>query len=76
MSEHLPTISARRMITILLRLGFVERELGATPHRRYVHPDGRRTTVSVHSSRDIGRGLLRKIPKDIEITPEEFLDLL
>ncbi|GMV99560.1 MAG: hypothetical protein AMXMBFR84_06990 [Candidatus Hydrogenedentota bacterium] len=36
----------------------------------------RRTTVPVHQGQDIGRGLLRKILREIEITPEEFARLL
>jgi predicted RNA binding protein YcfA (HicA-like mRNA interferase family) len=50
--------------------------VSATGHRRYVHPDGRRTTVPFHAGQDIGRGLLRKILKDIELSPEEFKKLL
>ena len=76
MREGLPVLTARKIITILERLGFEHRTLTATSHRRYVHPDGRRTTVAVHPGRDIGRGLLRKILKDIEMTPAEFKKLL
>lgn len=74
--EGLPVLSAREIISVLERLGFQHRRLKATSHRRYVHPDGRRTTVPIHKGRDIGRGLLRKILKDIEMSPEEFLRLL
>jgi len=41
-----------------------------------VHPDGRRTTIPFHAGQDVGRGLLRKILKDIELTPEELRQLL
>ena len=75
-SEKLPVIKPKELISILQRLGFQERPLKATSHRRYVHPDGRRTTVPVHPGQDIGRGLLRKILKDIELSPEEFKKLL
>ncbi len=76
MSDRLPVLTARQIITILEGLGFRRRALKATAHRRYVHPDGRRTTVPVHPGQDIGRGLLRKILKDIEMPPEEFKKLL
>ena len=76
MSDRLPVLTARQIITILERLGFRHRALTATSHRRYVHPDGRRTTVAVHPGRDIGRGLLRKILKDIGMAPAEFKELL
>jgi len=38
--------------------------------------DGRRTTVPFNAGLDIGRGLLRKILRDIKLTPEEFKRLL
>ena len=40
------------------------------------HVDGRVTTVPVHKGQDIGRGLLRKILRDAELTREEFIQLL
>lgn len=76
MGDRLPTVSARQLIAVLERLGFQLRPLTATSHRRYVHPDGRKTTVPVHPGQDIGRGLLRKILRDIELSPQEFLKLL
>ncbi len=76
MAHDLPMLSAKELVAVLERLGFQPRPLGATSHRRYVHPDGRRTTVPFHVGQDIGRGLLRKILKDIELTPEELKDLL
>jgi predicted RNA binding protein YcfA (HicA-like mRNA interferase family) len=44
-------------------------------HVRMKHPDGRVVTVPVHAGRDIGRGLLRKILRDAELTREAFLEL-
>jgi predicted RNA binding protein YcfA (HicA-like mRNA interferase family) len=76
MDERLPALTARQVIAILERLGFRHRPLGATGHRRYVHSDGRRTTIPFHKGSDIGRGMLRKILKDIEMTPEEFKEYL
>jgi predicted RNA binding protein YcfA (HicA-like mRNA interferase family) len=74
--ERLPVVTARQIIQVLEYLGFKHRALKATSHRRYVHPDGRRTTIPMHPGQDIGRGLLRKILKDIKLTPEEFRELL
>jgi predicted RNA binding protein YcfA (HicA-like mRNA interferase family) len=76
MAHELPMVTARELIVVLEGLGFRHRHLSGTGHRRYVHPDGRRTTVSFHAGQDIGRGLLRKILKDIELSPEEFKKLL
>ncbi|MFM9958368.1 MAG: type II toxin-antitoxin system HicA family toxin [Phycisphaerales bacterium] len=71
-----PVIAARTLIRVLERLGFVQvRSKGS--HQRFVHPDGRRTTVPVHKGRDIPRGLLRSIvTQDVGITMREFFDLL
>lgn len=68
----LPVLKPREVIRILERLGFVEvRHRGS--HRQFRHPDGRVTTVPVHSGRDISSLLLRQICKDIRLTPEEFI---
>jgi predicted RNA binding protein YcfA (HicA-like mRNA interferase family) len=62
----------REVIAILGTLGFVEiRQRGS--HKQFRHPDGRGTTVPMHSGRDISPILLRQIAKDIGLTVEEFL---
>lgn len=44
-------------------------------HIRYVHPDGRATTIPDHGSKDVPRGLLHAIVrKDLKISVQEFLD--
>ncbi len=72
----LPVLTARELIGVLHHLGFEHRPLGATSHRRYVHPDGRKVTVPVHAGQDISRGLLRKILRDVGLSPEELRGLL
>jgi len=76
MGHDLPMLTARELAVILEGLGFRPRSRGATSHRRYVHSDGRRTTIPFHAGQDIGRGLLLKILKDIELSPDEFKRLL
>lgn len=71
----LPVLNARQVLRMLEKAGFeVQRQTGS--HVRLKHPDGRAVTVPVHGSQDIGRGLLRKILRDAEMTPAQFLDLL
>jgi len=41
-------------------------------HVRLKHPDGRATTVPVHGSETIGRGLLRKIIRDTQLPQNLF----
>jgi predicted RNA binding protein YcfA (HicA-like mRNA interferase family) len=68
-------LTARRVIQALEKAGFqVQRQTGS--HVRLKHGDGRVVTVPVHGSRDIGRGLLRKILRDADMTPADFLALL
>jgi predicted RNA binding protein YcfA (HicA-like mRNA interferase family) len=70
-----PRISAREMITALRRAGFVVvRRRGS--HSRLRHPDGRCTTVSVHSGETIGAGLFGKILRDCEMTIDDFEALM
>ena len=71
----LPLLSAEELILILKKLGFEEiRQRGS--HRYFKHPDGRATVVPIHPRRDIGRGLLRKILREIEINRKDFLKYL
>lgn len=71
----LPLLSAEELIRILKKMGFKEiRQRGS--HRYFKHPDGRATVVPMHPGRDIGRGLLRNIIREIEISREEFMKLI
>ena len=71
----LPILPARELIAALQKVGFETiRQKGS--HVRLKHPDGRVVTVPVHSGQDIGRGLLRKILRDAELSRDEFLNLL
>lgn len=40
------------------------------------HSDGRVVTISAHAAVGIGRGLLRNILRDAELTRDEFVALL
>lgn len=68
----LAPISAKKLIKILLKLGFEEiRRKGS--HRFFFNcASGLSTVVPDHGSEDIGRGLLRKILRDIDLAMEEF----
>ena len=71
---NLPTLKAKDLIRILKKMGFKEmRQKGS--HLFFQHPEGRTTLVSIHSGEDIGRGLLRQILREIELLPEDFLNL-
>jgi len=72
---RLPIVDFKTMEKVLFDLGFQNtRSKGA--HFFYRHPDGRTTTVPNHSGRDLSRPLTREILREIEITPEQFLQEL
>lgn len=67
----LSPISASKLIKILAKEGFLKvRQKGS--HARLEHPDGRKTSVPIHTGESVGVGLLRKILRDVNLTPEQF----
>ncbi len=73
--SKLPLLDAKTLEKLLLRLGFeVKRQKGS--HVFYRYKDGRYTTLPHHQGRMIARPLLREILRQIDLTPEEFLDLI
>ena len=72
---RLPRLKGKELIRILEKLGFeVARSRGS--HFLLRHPDGRVTTVPVHSGEVLGPGLLRSILRDVELSVEDLLDAL
>jgi predicted RNA binding protein YcfA (HicA-like mRNA interferase family) len=69
---NIPSLNAKQLIRILLKKGFIQARQSGN-HIIFKHPDGRRTTVPFHSSKDIGTGLLRQIMKDAGITPDDIM---
>ena len=73
--SKLPIVNAKQLEKLLLQLGFaIYRQKGS--HKFYKHPDGRYTTLPHHSAEDISRPLLRNILNQIDLTVEEFIQLL
>jgi predicted RNA binding protein YcfA (HicA-like mRNA interferase family) len=71
----LPILDAKKLEKLLINLGFKKvRQKGSNVF--YRHPDGRTTTIPHHRGRDLARPLLREILKEIELTPDELLDML
>ncbi|MBI5470268.1 type II toxin-antitoxin system HicA family toxin [Candidatus Kaiserbacteria bacterium] len=69
-------VNARKLIRALHKLGFVESPERGTSHLAFSHPDGRRVTVARHGSRDIKKGTLAGILRDLNISPDELRELL
>ena len=69
----LPLLSGKELIKILSKFGYREiRQRGS--HIRLVCPG--RKSITVPNYRTIDRALLRKILRDAELGPEEFLKYL
>jgi predicted RNA binding protein YcfA (HicA-like mRNA interferase family) len=72
--SKLVPLPGEKVVEALKRAGFrVIRQRGS--HVFLMHPDGRATVVPVHKGEELGRGILRRIIHDIELTRKEFLEL-
>jgi len=70
---RLPIVSGDEFVSAVKKVGYVwERTEGS--HMILVHPTWCRLSVPRH--RELGRGLLRRLLRDGDLTPEEFLGLL
>ncbi|MBP2033788.1 putative RNA binding protein YcfA (HicA-like mRNA interferase family) [Clostridium algifaecis] len=71
--SRLTIISDKDMVKMLQKIGFIEvRQNGS--HRFFAHSDGRCTVVPVHG-KDLKRGLIKGILKDVKITDDEYEEL-
>ena len=70
--SRLTPLKTIETIRVLNRLGFTRiRQKGS--HIYFRHPDGRSTVVPFHKGEDLGRGLLKAILRDIDLSWEEFI---
>lgn len=71
---YLPIIKPDLLIRAIKKQGFAkDRQSGS--HATFIHSDGRRTSVPIHR-KTIGKGLLKKILRDIKLSPEELRRLI
>ncbi len=69
--SRLPRLTGKEIISALAAAGFeIARVKGRHHYLRY--SDGRVTVVPLHAGEIIGPGLMLKILRDCEMTPEEF----
>lgn len=71
MSEKLSALKASELSKLIEKRGF-EKVRQSGSHAIYKHVDGRRTTIPVHSGKIIGKGLLKQIMKDTEISGDDL----
>jgi predicted RNA binding protein YcfA (HicA-like mRNA interferase family) len=68
--SKLSIISDKDMVSLLLKVGFIQiRQTGS--HKFLYHNDGRATVVPAHG-KDLKRGLIKGILKDIKMSNEEY----
>ncbi len=71
----LPIVKAREFIRVLEKLGFYHfHQVGS--HAQFKNTAGLKVTVAIHGSRELGRKTIKGILDDINVSVEEFIELL
>jgi len=73
--SKIPVLKAKEIIKTLKKLGFTRKRQHGS-HVFFAHPDGRTTVVPYHPGKDISRGLIRKILRETNLEPDDFLNIL
>lgn len=75
MTPKLPVVSGREAIARFEKIGYRNvRQKGS--HVRLLHPtDASRKPLTVPDHKTLGRGLLRKLLRDAQVSVEDFLRL-
>ena len=72
---RLPRVTGGDVLRALAGAGFTAARIRGS-HHFLQRADGRSTVVPVHAGETIGPGLMNKILHDVELSREEFVDLL
>ena len=73
--SKLKPVDAETIVKALAKIGFQPiRQHGS--HLVMKHLDGRVTVVPMYSGEELGRGILRKIAKDVHVSREELMQIL
>ena len=70
---RLPVMSGDEFVRAVSKIGYVWDHTEGS-HMILIHPTGRRLSVPRH--RELGRGLLRSLIRDADLTRREFMELL
>ena len=75
MSQRLPRVTADKVIRVIEKVGFtLARQSGS--HKIYRNSAGKRVTVPYHKGRVLHPKVLASILKDVDLSREEFKNLL
>ena len=73
--SRLKPVEAEKLFKALSKIGFKSvRQRGS--HLVMKHPDGRITVIPIHKGEKLGRGILRQIAKDAQISKDELMQIL
>jgi len=73
--DAIKPLPARKVIRALENIGFRQiRQKGS--HLFMRHPDGRTTLIPIHPGEKIGKGMIRKIINDAELTRDTWFELI
>ncbi|MDP2951511.1 MAG: type II toxin-antitoxin system HicA family toxin [bacterium] len=72
----LPILKVKQLLKALKKLGFFEHRQRGTSHLIMADQNGKRTTVPVHSNKDIPTGTLKAILRDLNISTETLIKAL
>lgn len=71
----LPSVSPKKFIRIITKIGFYLYSRRRGSHMIFAHPDGRKVIVAMHA-RDIPKGTLHAMIKDLNLSVEYFRELM
>ena len=69
--SKLTIIPPEKMVKILEKLGFVKKRQKGS-HIYFRHNDGRATVIPMHKGEDLGKGIIKAILNDIELSRDEY----
>lgn len=71
----LPTISGKNLLRIFESHGFIIKRTSGS-HFSLRGKKGEATTIPVHGNKDLHRGTLKAILRDIDLSTEDFLKMI
>ena len=75
MIDAIKPLPAKKVVRALENIGFRQiRQEGS--HLFMRHPDGRTTLIPIHPGEKIGKGMIRKIINDAELTRDTWFELI
>ena len=70
-NNKLPVLKVREFVSIIKRKGFSKINQSGS-HATYRHPDGRWGTVSLHMGKDIPKGTLRSLIRQMGLSIDDL----